>query len=60
MGFMGERGMTIAEAITLLSKMPPNAPLYFDCNHCGRGMRILSVGEVVLVKTKPPNEEIKP
>jgi len=44
--------MTVEQAIKELNKIPnKKIPLYFDCDHCGRGLRIREIKTVAVVST---------
>ena len=44
--------MTVGTAIKELRKIPnKKMPLYFDCDHCGRGLRIREIKTVAVVAT---------
>jgi len=45
--------MTIKETIEMLQKFKnKDVQLYFDCNHCGKGMELVTASECVIVKTQ--------
>jgi hypothetical protein len=45
--------VTVQDAIDVLQKVErKDAPLFFDCPHCGHANTMAEVMEVVLVKTK--------
>ncbi len=46
-----ERVASAGEVIAHLQKMPPDAPVYFDCPHCGRANGFAQLGIAVMVTT---------
>jgi hypothetical protein len=47
-----ERLATAAQMIANLTKMPPNAVVYFDCPHCGKAGGFHKLSIAVMVTTK--------
>ena len=49
----------VKEAIALLSKMPDKEmTMMVDCPYCGRANQLATIGEVVVLRSKPAKEEL--
>lgn len=48
-----EQVANVMEVMAQLSKMPLNAPVYFDCPHCGKGGGFHRLSVAVMVTTTP-------
>ena len=47
---------TTADVIAQLQKMPPDAPVYFDCPNCGKANGFNHLGIAAMVTTKESND----
>lgn len=52
-----EKVGTAKDVIEGLSKLPPDAPVYFDCPHCGKSGGFHRVSIAVMVTTIPAKSE---